>query len=480
MKLFRTYLGISFLLTLFFIASCSGGSGNNGSAGSNNAVNTANEKILTPDGNSSLKENSDDTDARLENYATQINAPKDVVFGVWKDYSASRNFKSLNDIDITSVEMLRDFIFKFIGRTDLAWKFVAMKIFGKEEMAFRIQKNYKDLVTATFANQDEFNNKFGKEFYRELRDFQLATAIFARLLQNDLQTLFPGRFSVNFNLLQCNNSPCNEFVQKSLKLVDDSANATYFNNQHVEEGKTARAYLGEFFAAIFNNVTFAVGDKYYSFYNFKTGEATIEAITAEYFFQPSQMTAPLERSASKIEYQEGQYQQQYLQEYTKTNKAEYSGSDQTTQNALLQALPAGDTATTNTANQNLLLNVDGKNNTYNKQNQANQNLEATDTYQPTNNYLIKNNVEATYTYQPSNIQYQADKSVDANSTYQTSNGNFLIRKDYNTEANLNQKVANPVNTYNLRQSTTGFIDTNNVIRPTNTDSSNSDGDGDKD
>lgn len=456
MKLFRSYLGIPCLLALFFIAACSGGSNNNGSAGSNNALNTGNEKILTPDGNSSLKENADDTDARLENYATQINEPKDEVFGVWKDFSASRNFKSLNDIDVTSIEVLRDFVFKFIGRTDLAWKFVAMKIFGKEEMAFHIQKKYKDLLTATFANQDEFNSKFGKEFYGELKDFQLATAIFARLLQNDLQTLFPGRFSVNFNLRQCNNSPCNEFVQKSLKLVDDSANAAFFNNQTVEEGKTARTYLGEFFAAVFNNMTFAVGDKYYSFYNFKTGEVTIEAVTAEYFFQPSQMTTGLERSSSKIEYQSGQYQQQYQQEYSDTNKAEYTGSNQTTNNSLLQALPVGDT-----------------------NNAAKKNIEGIYNYQPNNQYQMNTNVEGTYNYQPSNTQYHADNSVDANYTYQPRTDNFLIRKNYNNEATVNQKVANPVNTYNLRQNTGGLISTDNVIRPANTDSS-SDGDGDKD
>jgi hypothetical protein len=270
------------LLSVSFFACSGGGSGGKGSEG---VTGSPGEKVFKPDVNLSAKENSDDSEARFENYARLIGRTREEVSATFKEIATPFNVTGLNDIDLTSAEMLQKLVIQFIGKTDQSLRFLGGKILGNDQMLVRFQLKYNGMLAASFSSQDEFKEKFGAFKGEAVEDIRFATTIMARLLANDLNALFPERFTVNYGSSQCSSTPCNDFVQRSLKLIDDSSNTAFFSNAGTNN-RSARDVMAEFFAAVFNNLTFSVADKQYTFFNFKTGESKLAALPPDFAFEP--------------------------------------------------------------------------------------------------------------------------------------------------------------------------------------------------
>src|SRR5262249_19465126 len=161
-----------------------------------------NDKTGPGDAKLITNENEDDTDTRLEAYAKLLNEPLDGIHAGWKNFSDKTGVAHLSDVDVTSVTALNSFIFGFVARTDTHLRFLARKIFGgdKDQLIGDFQAQYAIVIYGTYDTQDKFNAQFAKEFGKSVEDLKAATSIFARLLQQDLNTLFPERFTVTFNL----------------------------------------------------------------------------------------------------------------------------------------------------------------------------------------------------------------------------------------------------------------------------------------
>lgn len=311
-----------FLISSVVVLGCGKGSGTSGQTGDGNSnKTTAENKILKPDGTLNVDENADDTDARIEDFAKHCNIPVDVAFDHWNKYKEKTGVTSLKDIDFNSEKSLGAFIFGFVARSDVELGFIIRKIFGsdkdqkdqvvetiirrfdKDSILVNFQSRYGAIVYGTYENQAKFDETFTREFVNESKDVTYVTAIFARLLQEDLNILLKNGITVTFNSNSCVNTPCKDFVERGLKIIDSSTNVAFINGYKMRDGTTGREYIAKFLATVFNNITVTAGEKFYALYNFKTAEIGVFTVNVEYTLEPINMELKAMKMERKVEYQ---------------------------------------------------------------------------------------------------------------------------------------------------------------------------------
>src|SRR5262249_32654065 len=148
----------------------------------------------------------------------------------------------------------------------------------------KIQAAYLDYTSGNSGGGTDAEPQLSPAFFSDLQNLKTAVGDFGRKLASDLNTLFPNQFSFTVTFSECNNAPCNDFLQRSVTFLTNHVSEHALQEVDPVANVSVLNSLTAFFKVVFNNLSFSVGDKFYVLCNFKTGETRLTALPQEYVF----------------------------------------------------------------------------------------------------------------------------------------------------------------------------------------------------